>query len=202
VPSGDDLPHFSLFNTASWLEPVPLGPASNIAVLMPVSRNSMSREPLGDGDVVVEVEHRLMTNDGYAGRYEVTGFALHLSNGVPLTPEAIRSMPLGEIFSRALLRSEGGDQLEPDLVQLTGDRIMRRGGRDRELILAMGLDNVRPTEQERICLVYTLAKLFGLDTNRALAEQFDMSPGAAAQRVRRLRHLGLLPPSEGQGRRR
>jgi hypothetical protein len=54
----------------------------------------------------VEVEHELRLVDGYAGRYEVTGFAVFDAWGETLTPESIRSMPLGEIFSRALLRSQ------------------------------------------------------------------------------------------------
>lgn len=204
MEAGDDeLPRFSLFNTASWLEPVLVGPGSSLAVMMPVSRNSISRESLRDGDVVVELEYVLMTtDDGYAGRYEVTGFAVHNARGAMLSPEAIRSMPLGEIFSRALVRSEAGDNPARDLLQLAADRVVRHGGLQRELTLAIGLDSVQPTDDERVSLVYTLAKLVGQDTNRAVAEHLAITPAAAAQRIRRLRRLNHLPPASGQGARR
>jgi hypothetical protein len=82
------------------------------------------------------------------------------------------------------------------------DRFVRYGGPGGELMLAMALDDVRPSEPERICLVYTLAKVFGQDTNRAVAEYLDITPAAAAQRIRRLRRDQLLPPASGQGARR
>jgi hypothetical protein len=196
------LPHFPLFDSELRLEPVRLGPESRLAVHMPVLRDSMSRERLHDFEVVVEAQHQLITtDDGYAGRYEVIGFAVHQPSGV-LTPEVIRSMPLGEIFSRALSRSEAGDGPGRDPLQLVGDRIVRLAGYDPSVTVAMGLDSVQPNEHERICLVYTLAKLYGQDTNRAVAEYLSITPAAAAQQIRLLRRYHKLPPASRQGARR
>jgi hypothetical protein len=109
--------------------------------------------------------------------------------------------------------------MDADRARRISDRVAVSGGDDRPRIghklarlapshvdgsrdlLAIGSD-VTLTDEESICVAFTVAKLIGRDTNVAVAEHLSVTPQAAAQRIRRLRERRVLPPAESRGARR
>jgi hypothetical protein len=65
----------------------------------------------------------------------------------------------------------------------------------REDRIAVQLGETTPDPLERAAYVYTLARLVGESPTKAVADAQGISAAAAAQRVRRARQKGLLPPA-------
>lgn len=172
------------------LDPVLVGPSSDLVVFVPAEVEGGIRSAWEDGrSITTTVVLRLELVDGHAGGYAPVSFRVDSDDGRALTAEVIRALKISDTFAMAATNLLPTSRLA---------RLTPKGRGIREVdVSRLALD-----DDDRACLAYTEAKLTGRDTNRAVAAEVDVTPAAAAQRVRRLRLRGLLPPATGQGARR
>jgi hypothetical protein len=202
-------------NTADEpLHPIPLeefrlvraGPKSRIGYRVPSVRRIETPHFAGEGDdthrlkVTAEVELELV-DDLYAGRYvlrEITiadagyiqakpeGGARVLDRGPGLTPELIRSLPFSTFIMQAAMKGAQAVTIDPQTGRVTDH---------------LAPDDTLSTD-DLVVLNWLSAKLCGFDTNKVVAAALEITPAAAAQRIRRLRKAEQLPPATGPGGRR
>jgi len=182
-----------------YLELVRIGPGSDLGVFVPSAKSATWHEPVKGGDVLLTVNLTLRLDGLFAGRYHVTTFSAYDPTGVELSAQTIRALPLAELFASAIDRPNLDlDQPRRSFTEEYAGHTVRLNGPAGDHILTFTPDL---TESDQTCLTFTLARLVGRDTNRAVADLLGISPAAAAQRVRRLRQHDLLPPTT-QGTRR
>jgi hypothetical protein len=124
----------------------------------------------------LRLDMRLRAGEYVIDRLEATGH-----DGEPLEVEALRRVRYSEILPRLVIK------------------VMDRGANFAEV-----LDNLRGRNDEvRVAFMWSLARLTGYPPTLAVAEDMRITPGAAAQRVRRARAAGLIPPdTTARGKRR
>jgi hypothetical protein len=174
-----------------------VGPTSTVALMVPRKRDFGWIREVSGREIAVHVFQALhLLDDRYAGRYLTTSFEVIDMDDVGLTPELIRSLPMAEIAASAEQDPSTG---KPTVTSL-GATLARLDPVSRDVVAYE--PNVKLTDEETVCVTWTVSKLLGRDTNKVLAELLGITSAAAAQRVRRLRSAGLLPRAESQGERR
>jgi hypothetical protein len=118
-----------------------------------------------------------------SGRYRLT--ALDIRGGA-ITNEVLRSIAVGRLIARAA--ADAG----VDIVRFTPD-----GRRRIDISKSLTID-------EQVLALFWVARAAGENANVIIAEQLDITPAAASQRVARLRKRipPWLPPAEKRGARR
>lgn len=112
------------------------------------------------------------------GTYGVIRLQLHSTE---ITAADLRAVPLGRLVVEA--------------VRHTGrTRIVRFDGTKDTFVRDQDL-----TLDERVFALFYLARAAGENANVVIAEELGITPGAAAQRVSRLRKQNVLPPARAQG---
>jgi hypothetical protein len=150
--------------------PLQIGPSLTLGLpdhwIIPFTR-SIKRSTTGLASLTLDV--RLID-----GRYVVTQLEAHGPEGGQLDVEAVRRFPIAQMLRRTL----------PGMLE--------RGAGTAEALVRLRRE---PDSPERVALVYRLAELFGDAPTSAVAADLHISQPAAAQRVRRARQAGLLPPA-------
>lgn len=111
-------------------------------------------------------------------RYELVRFELRADS---IGPDELRSIPVRELMVKAARRHAEG-------VIVTGSRMAVLPFNPQEL-----------STDELVAGLWQLAQACRDNPNRLIAQELDISAGAAAQRVSRLRRAGLIPPAEKRG---
>jgi hypothetical protein len=107
------------------------------------------------------------------GRYVMTRIEATEPEGRGLNIEDVRSFRYSEVLPAAI------------------DAVLKKSRGPVSTLLAA---QHKSEGLEQIAIWYRLAELFGAPPTAAVAQHLGISPAAAAQRVRRARHAGLLPP--------
>lgn len=134
-------------------------------------------------DITATVE-LVLVEDRYPGRYVMKEITIADGDGEGLTPELLRSIKFAGIITT--LTANGVQRVTFD-----GDRVVDHHDSDRSL-----------TPDQNLASLWLEAKLIGANTNDYIGVALGITPAAAAQRIGRLRRIGMLPPAEGQGARR
>ncbi len=169
------------------------GPGSPIALQVPVRCRRVTQEHprergRRDADRVLEVtvELALRQVDGvFTGPYDLASFAVVDRDGLGISPELIRLLPLGQYISAGAVFSDRVVHIDPASGVPTHHR-------DPEETLF---------GDDRIVAVWLRAFIANADTNKAVAALLHISKQAVAQRISRLRAAGQLPPTTRGARR-
>lgn len=172
------------------------GPKSRLGLRLPARRRAISIECINPKrsrrtedersiEIIVEIELRRV--DGVCvGPYELRSISIKDRDGLGLTPELLRSLPMAQYIRQAGESSDRIVEIDPTTGVATDHLHPRETLRGDDLVVAYWLRTMVINE----------------DTNKAIAELLEITPTAAGQRIHRLRKAGLLPPAETRGRQR
>jgi hypothetical protein len=150
-------------------------PNAEIAIEVPTVLYAKGPVTVVEGRTV-EVEAHLEL-DADAMRYRLARVAVGAGQGDEIDPELLRQIRWAEMVVPALD---------------TFGRIITVDKEGRE---TRHRGPLTLTETQRLAGLWLQAKLAGIDPNVYIAEQLDISPTAAAARVRRARTMKLIPPA-------
>ena len=141
------------------------------------------RGPIELGERTVVLGAKLLLNFAER-RYMVKAMELDTwADDDEIDPEMLREIRWGEVFRGAL------------------DTLGRVVTFDEDGQESIHKGVITLTDEERVGALWLQARLAGLDPNKHIAGQLEISATAAAARVKRARDKGIIPPaSQGQRR--